>query len=117
MGRYILKRIALLVPTVLTIILINFTLVQFVPGGPIEQIISSLTVGNISSTSNITSSGNVGADPSATESLASEYGVDPELLKDLERQFGFDKPVHERFFDMLVAVSYTHLTLPTNREV
>ena len=101
MGRYILKRIALLVPTVLTIILINFTLVQFVPGGPIEQIISSLTVGNISSTSNITSSGNVGADPTATESLANEYGVDPELLKDLERQFGFDKPVHERLTDML----------------
>ncbi len=101
MGRYILKRIALLVPTVLTIILINFTLVQFVPGGPIEQIISSLTVGNISSTSNITSSGNVGADPTATESLANEYGVDPELLKDLERQFGFDKPVHERLIDML----------------
>ena len=100
MGRYILKRIALLVPTVLTIILINFTLVQFVPGGPIE-IISSLTVGNISSTSNITSSGNVGADPTATESLANEYGVDPELLKDLERQFGFDKPVHERLIDML----------------
>ncbi len=43
MGRYIAKRIALLFPTVLTIILINFTLVQFVPGGPIEQIISSLT--------------------------------------------------------------------------
>ena len=101
MGRYIAKRIALLIPTVFTIILINFTLVQFVPGGPIEQIISSLTVGNISSTSNITSSGNVGADPSATEALANDYGVDPELLKDLERQFGFDKPIHERFLNML----------------
>ena len=102
MGRYIAKRIALLIPTVFTIILINFTLVQFVPGGPIEQIISSLTVGNISSTSNITSSGNVGADPSATEALANDYGVDPELLKDLERQFGFDKPIHERFLNMLI---------------
>jgi len=101
MGRYIAKRIALLIPTVFTIILINFTLVQFVPGGPIEQIISSLTVGNISSTSNITSSGNVGADPSATEALANDYGVDPELLEDLERQFGFDKPLHERFLNML----------------
>ena len=39
--------------------------------------------------------------PTATESLANEYGVDPELLKDLERQFGFDKPVHERLIDML----------------
>ena len=101
MGRYIAKRMALLIPTVFTIILINFTLVQFVPGGPIEQIISSLTVGNISSTSNITSSGNVGADPSATEALANDYGVDPELLEDLERQFGFDKPLHERFLNML----------------
>ena len=43
----------------------------------------------------------MGADPTATESLANEYGVDPELLKDLERQFGFDKPVHERLIDML----------------
>ena len=101
MGHYIFKRLVLLLPTVLAVILINFTLIQFVPGGPIEQIISSLTVGNISTTSNITGGGDIGADPSATESLANDYGVDPELLKDLERQFGFDKPIHERLFTML----------------
>ena len=54
MGGYLLKRLALLAPTIFAIILINFTLVQFVPGGPIEQIISKITVGNISTTSNIT---------------------------------------------------------------
>ena len=101
MGGYLLKRLALLAPTVFAIILINFTLVQFVPGGPIEQIISKITVGNISTTSNITGGGDIGADVGAADALADSYGVDPELLKDLEKQFGFDKPLHERFFSML----------------
>ncbi|HCD27801.1 MAG TPA: microcin ABC transporter permease [Gammaproteobacteria bacterium] len=101
MGRYIAKRLLLLVPTIIAIVLINFTLVQFVPGGPIEQIISKLTVGNISTTANVTGGGDVGADASATDALSDNYGLDPELLEDLERQFGFDKPLHERFFTML----------------
>ena len=101
MGRYVLKRLLLLVPTIIAIILINFTLVQFVPGGPIEQIISKLTVGNVSTTSNITGGGDMSASASSNSSLAENYGIDPELLKDLERQFGFDKPLHERFFNML----------------
>ena len=101
MGGYLLKRLALLAPTIFAIILINFTLVQFVPGGPIEQIISKITVGNISTTSNITGGGDIGSDVGAADALADSYGVDPELLKDLEKQFGFDKPLHERFFSML----------------
>ena len=101
MGRYLIKRLVLLVPTIIAIVLINFTLVQFVPGGPIEQIISKLTVGNVSTTSNITGGGDMGADASASNALADNYGIDPELLKDLEKQFGFDKPLHLRFFDML----------------
>ena len=101
MGRYVLKRLLLLVPTIVAIILINFTLVQFVPGGPIEQIISKLTVGNVSTTSNITGGGDMSASAASNSSLAENYGIDPELLKDLERQFGFDKPLHQRFFTML----------------
>ncbi len=101
MGRYLIKRLVLLVPTIIAIVLINFALVQFVPGGPIEQIISKLTVGNVSTTSNITGGGDMGADASASNALADNYGIDPELLKDLEKQFGFDKPLHLRFFDML----------------
>ena len=102
MGRYILRRIALIVPTLLGIILINFTIVQFAPGGPIEQIIASVTAGQMSATAGISGGGETAAlEMSATDSTAASYGLDPELLADLERQFGFDKPAHERFLTMV----------------
>ncbi len=98
MGRYILKRLMLLVPTLFGIILINFVIVQFAPGGPIEQIISQMTLGNMSTTAGISGGGDFGVDVSSAEGT---YGLDPALIADLERQFGFDKPPHERFFTML----------------
>ncbi|MCZ6854918.1 MAG: microcin C ABC transporter permease YejB [Gammaproteobacteria bacterium] len=98
MGRYILKRLLLLVPTLFGIILINFVIVQFAPGGPIEQIISQMTLGSMSTTAGISGSGDFGVDIGASEG---SYGLDPLLIADLERQFGFDKPPHERFFTMV----------------
>ena len=88
----------LLVPTLFGIILINFVIVQFAPGGPIEQIISQMTLGNMSTTAGISGGGDFGVDASSAEGT---YGLDPALIADLERQFGFDKPPHERFFTML----------------
>ena len=88
----------LLVPTLFGIILINFVIVQFAPGGPIEQIISQMTLGNMSTTAGISGGGDFGVDVSSAEGT---YGLDPALIADLERQFGFDKPPHERFFTML----------------
>ncbi len=102
MGRYILRRLALIVPTIFGIILINFVIVQFAPGGPIEQIIASVTAGQMSATARISGGGDTGAlQSTAMESTAASYGLDPELLKDLERQFGFDRPAHERFLTMV----------------
>ena len=98
MGRYILKRLMLLVPTLFGIILINFVIVQFAPGGPIEQIISQMTLGSMSTTAGISGGGDFGVDVGSAEGT---YGLDPALIADLERQFGFDKPAHERFFTML----------------
>ena len=105
MGKYILKRMALIVPTLFGIILINFVIVQFAPGGPIEQIIAQVTTGNISTTSGISGGGDSGVSSNAAASeadISGTYGLDPELIADLEKQFGFDKPAPERFFDMVV---------------
>ena len=88
----------LLVPTLFGIILINFVIVQFAPGGPIEQIISEMTLGSMSTTAGISGGGDFGVDVGSAEGT---YGLDPELIADLERQFGFDKPAHERFFNMV----------------
>ena len=106
MGKYVLRRLLLIIPTLFGVILINFTIVQFAPGGPIEQIIAKATMGQMSTTSAINGGGDTGMSSQAMEQNAATqnpatYGLDPELIADLEKQFGFDKPVHERFFSML----------------
>ncbi|MEC9252599.1 MAG: microcin ABC transporter permease, partial [Pseudomonadota bacterium] len=106
MGKYVLRRLLLIIPTLFGVILINFTIVQFAPGGPIEQIIAKATMGQMSTTSAISGGGDTGMSSQAMEQNAATqnpatYGLDPELIADLEKQFGFDKPVHERFLSML----------------
>ncbi|MCB1692703.1 MAG: microcin C ABC transporter permease YejB [Pseudomonadales bacterium] len=104
MAFYIGKRLLLLIPTLLGIIAINFIVVQFAPGGPVEQIIAQVTTGTTSTTSSISGGGDSGVQgdvTSATSELGS-YGLDPALIQDLQKQFGFDKPAHERFFEMIV---------------
>ncbi|MYD99568.1 MAG: microcin C ABC transporter permease YejB [Gammaproteobacteria bacterium] len=108
MGRYILRRLMLIVPTLFGILLLTFVIAQFAPGGPIEQIIAKATMGTVSTTSNFSGGGgdagvsSQAMDQSLTgsENLGT-YGLDPEMLADLEKQFGFDKPVHVRFFTMV----------------
>ncbi len=106
MGVYIVKRLLLILPTLFGIILINFVIVQFAPGGPVEQIIAQVTMGNVSSTSNISGGGDSGVSASTDVTTSAQelgsYGLDPDLIADLERQFGFDKPAHERFFIMVI---------------
>jgi microcin C transport system permease protein len=98
MAAYILRRLLLIVPTLFGILLINFLLVQFMPGGPIEQIISQLE----EETSALDRIAGGGADSGGG---SSEYrgaqGLPPEFIAELERQFGFDKPPVERFFIMV----------------
>jgi microcin C transport system permease protein len=101
MGAYILKRLLLMIPTLLGVMALTFVIIQFVPGGPIEQIISQLE--NPEGGSRL-DSGNENLGQSSSE-VTSKYrgaaGLDPEFIKKLEVQFGFDKPAHERFLLML----------------
>jgi microcin C transport system permease protein len=109
MSAYILRRLLLIIPTLLGILLINFALVQLAPGGPVEQMIAKLQGTDTGATARI---GGGGAEAGAAAALnaastatSSRYkgaqGLDPELIAELERMYGFDKPIHERFYLML----------------
>src|SRR5690606_21182700 len=87
---YILKRLLLMVPTLLGVLLLTFVVIQFVPGGPVEQYLAEAKAG---------------AQGSAGEGGGMAYrgaqGVDPQRLEQIKALYGFDKPAHERFFQML----------------
>lgn len=105
MAAYILRRLLLIVPTLIGIMVINFTLTQFVPGGPIEQIAAQMQ-GEGDVFRNIAGGGDAGG---ATQDLtaggggqyAGARGLPPEFIAQLEREFGFDKPPVERFLTMM----------------
>ncbi|MDO5622005.1 MAG: microcin C ABC transporter permease YejB [Paracoccus sp. (in: a-proteobacteria)] len=99
MGAYILRRLALMIPTLIGIMLINFTLTQFVPGGPIEQIIARVQ-GEGDVFRNISGGGDSGASMGGVE-YAGAQGLPPEFIEELQREFGFDKPPVERFLTMM----------------
>ena len=112
MSAYIIRRLLFMIPTMLGIMLVAFVVVQFAPGGPVEQVIAKLTGADTGATSRI--SGSAGGDfgsrgmakgGSQVDAVTSKYrgaqGLDPEFIKKLEKQFGFDKPAYERFFIML----------------
>ncbi|MBL4915620.1 microcin C ABC transporter permease YejB [Szabonella alba] len=100
MGAYILRRLLLIIPTLIGIMVINFTLVQFVPGGPVEQVLARLEGGGDALQGISGSGGDLPAAGGDDRYLGSR-GLPPEFIEELERQFGFDKPPLERFFDML----------------
>jgi microcin C transport system permease protein len=99
MGSYLLKRLLLMIPTLFGVMLLVFTIVQFVPGGPIEQIISEIENGANAGDRLNSGSDNVG-DEQGGKYRGAE-GLDPETIKKLEKQFGFDRPAPERFVTML----------------
>jgi len=111
MTAYIIRRLLLMIPTIFGIMVISFIIVQFAPGGPVERIIAQVTGTDVAATARIggTSSGDFGASASGEASGdsgdSSRYrgaqGLDPEFIKELEKQFGFDKPPHERFLLMM----------------
>jgi microcin C transport system permease protein len=107
-GAYLLRRLALLVPTLFGIILINFAIVQFAPGGPVEQMLAELrgqggsAVGRLSGEGGgevRAPGGGGGGGPVGTYRGA--RGLDPAVVAEIEKTFGFDKPAHERFWTML----------------
>jgi microcin C transport system permease protein len=111
MTAYIIRRILFMIPTMFGIMLVAFVVVQFAPGGPVEQVIAKLSGSDTGATSRI--SGSAGGDfgsrgaqgGSQIDAANSKYrgaqGLDPEFIKKLEVQFGFDKPAPERFALML----------------
>lgn len=106
MGAYIVRRLLLIIPTLLLIMLINFMVVQAAPGGPVEQIIANLTGQGADITSRVTQGGmGENLQSSGASGGGGKYrgaqGLDPDFILELEKQFGFDKPLHERFFEML----------------
>jgi len=110
MAAYILRRLLLMIPTLIGIMAITFVIVQFAPGGPVERVIAQLTGTDVGATARVSGGGGdfAGAGPrggGAASDVSSKYrgaqGLDPDFIKKLEKQFGFDKPAHERFFTMM----------------
>ncbi|WP_438956321.1 microcin C ABC transporter permease YejB [Cognatiyoonia sp.] len=100
MGAYILRRLLLVIPTLLGIMIINFALVQFVPGGPIETIIARMEGGG--DVFEAISGGGSELSETASESeYVGAKGLPKEFIEELEREFGFDKPPLERFLNMM----------------
>ncbi|MEA3292836.1 MAG: microcin ABC transporter permease, partial [Pseudomonadota bacterium] len=105
MGAYILRRLLLIVPTLFAIMVINFIVIQVAPGGPVEQIIAQLTGEGADITERVTRGGGESLATKTGDAGGGKYrgaqGLDPEFIKELEQRFGFDKPLHVRFFDMM----------------
>jgi microcin C transport system permease protein len=111
MLAYIVRRLLLIVPTLLGIMVINFVVIQTAPGGPVEQLIQQLTEGgaaDVTARVSGTGTGDLAGGPEARTGggdVTSRYrgarGLDPEFVKEIERMYGFDKPMHERFFQMM----------------
>ncbi|MGI9273651.1 MAG: microcin C ABC transporter permease YejB [Endozoicomonas sp.] len=104
MTSYILRRLALMIPTLFGIMLLNFVIIQAAPGGPVEQMIAKLEGFEINAISRIGGSSSAEVQQFSMDETG-EYrgrrGLDPELIHDIEKLYGFDKPAHERFFQMV----------------
>ena len=94
---YIGRRLLLMVPTLIGIVTISFIIIQFVPGGPIEQIQARFAGTAVDATAMIGGS----VEPTGGGGLTPTGELDPEMVKELEKLYGFDKPVHERYFKMI----------------
>jgi microcin C transport system permease protein len=97
MWSYILKRLLLMIPTLFGILLITFMVIQFVPGGPVEQMVAQLQGRDAGG-------GEVGARAAAAPGLGGyrgRQGVDAAKVEEIKKLYGFDKPAHERFIQML----------------
>src|SRR5215831_11110591 len=104
MIAYAIRRILLIIPTLFAIMVVNFVIVQAAPGGPVELMISRLKGNTVGATERVSG----GAGEMKTQGAAaadSRYrgarGLDPALIKELEKQYGFDKPPLQRFLLMM----------------
>lgn len=98
MLAYIVRRLLLIIPTLFGILLINFLIIQAAPGGPVEQMIANLE-GFEGATSRI--SGSMQGEVASGSTYRGAQGLDPDIIAEIERMYGFDKPAHERFWLMI----------------
>ncbi|WP_312927266.1 microcin C ABC transporter permease YejB, partial [Pseudescherichia sp.] len=107
MAAYLIRRLLLVIPTLWAIITINFFIVQIAPGGPVDQAIAAIEFGqqggmpggggeNMGATHARTGVGNVGEGQ-----YRGARGLDPEVIAEITKRYGFDKPLYERYFTML----------------
>jgi microcin C transport system permease protein len=111
MFNYILKRLLLIIPTLFGIMLINFCIIQAAPGGPVEQLVASLTGVGGHATSRFSGSAggdfssaakaNPGVAAGSTDTYRGAQGLDPEIIARIEKMYGFDKPAYVRFWEMI----------------
>lgn len=111
MLAYIVRRLLLMIPTLFGIMVLNFLIIQAAPGGPVEQMIQKIKGTGVSATDQISGSGSEllsarsQAANSASQSSSKIYrgaqGLDPQLIKRIEKMYGFDKPLPERFALMM----------------
>ncbi len=103
MIAYAIRRIALMLPTLFAIMVVNFFIVQAAPGGPIQQMISKLKGTDVAATERVSGAGGeLRNQPSNTQTqYRGARGLDPAFIKELEKQYGFDKPPLERFVLMI----------------
>ena len=113
MAAYILRRLLLIIPTLFGILVINFAIIQVAPGGPVEQMIAQITGSDAGATARLGggTGGDMGSAARQTDvagqgagadvKYRGAQGLDPALIARIEKQFGFDKPAHERFWIML----------------
>ncbi|HUN51495.1 MAG TPA: microcin C ABC transporter permease YejB [Candidatus Sulfotelmatobacter sp.] len=108
MFAYIIRRLLFVIPTLFGIMVINFAVIQFAPGGPVEQLIAKLQGNAVGATARF-GGGTGGEVGSSAAALGSEnggryrgaQGLDPEFIKQIEKMYGFDKPPVERFLLMM----------------
>jgi microcin C transport system permease protein len=109
MAAYIIRRLLFVIPTILGMLLVTFVVVQFAPGGPVERVLAVLSGADTGAGSRVPGGGQGGDFGSRGTQVGPQsdggspkyrgaQGLDPKFIENLERQFGFDKPAHERFF-------------------
>ena len=106
MLAYIIRRLLLIIPTLFGIMVINFAIIQAAPGGPVEQLIAELQGTAVDATARVTGTGSdIVAQSGSTGGPTGNYrgarGLDPKFIAEIEKLYGFDKPAHERFIQMM----------------
>lgn len=107
MLAYIFRRLLLVIPTLLGIMVLNFVIVQAAPGGPVDQMLAQIKGNNVTASERVSGGGSDTANTNDSngsdgkELYRGARGLDQEFIAEIEKLYGFDKPAHERFFKMM----------------